>query len=260
MIQSPDLWVTVVDDCSVDATPDILKWITNKRVISIRYGKRERRAYYRVPKLINAAYDASYKADYYMISGDDTVYSPRYVDDLIARMERDGVDIASGQINNEISPNGSGRLISERVMRHLMPFPLSIGWETGMLYKAMSLGFKIRAYPIKLRHLHRYSVRSTWTFGHSAYVNGIPLFFTLFRCFKTFLSGSMRRINTLSILLGHIEYWLKREPKLETADYVSRITKRRIIKRAEELTVIAGSILATVGFILIILWIDSNGF
>jgi glycosyltransferase involved in cell wall biosynthesis len=229
--QTVKTFIVVADDASVDDTPKILKEFSETdRVHSVRYPRREPKNYARVPVLLNMAAKIAQESDFYMISGDDCFYPPDYISNLIEFMQRDKVELAAGFCGDEIpaAPHGSGRVISAALFKEITPFPQSIGWESWMLYKTMSMGKKIAVYPIRFEHGRKYSLGSTWTFGHSAYVNGVPFIFTVLRSVKSLVLGTHTPINALSIVLGHLEYMLRKPEKLDCAKFTSNWHKWRI--------------------------------
>jgi len=226
--------VAVADDASLDDTPIILKELSKTgRVQSIRYPKREPRNYARVPVLLNMLLNILSPADFYMISGDDCIYPPEYLAKLISFMRNDNVDLASGchdakNYKHLTLPSGSGRLVTATLFKRITPLPSSIGWESWMVYKAQSLGKKVAVYPIEFEHRRGYSFKSARTFGYSAYVNGVPFIFTIFRAIKSTFTGIHTPINAVSIPLGQLEYMIRRAEKLDCAPFVSSAYKWRM--------------------------------
>ncbi len=125
-------------------------------------------------------------------------------------------------------PSGSGRLVTATLFRRITPLPISIGWESWMIYKAQSLGRKVAVYPVEFEHRREYSFGSTWTFGYSAYVNGVPFIFTVFRAMKSLFTGLHTPVNAVSIPLGQLEYMVKGAEKLDCAPFVNSMYKWRI--------------------------------
>lgn len=230
--QDVETFVVVADDASIDSTPKILKEFSETgKVWFVRYPRREPRDYARVPVLLNMTLKIAPPANFYMISGDDSIYPPDYLSKLINLMQRDGVELASGyhdRYGNLTLPGGSGRLISASLFKKITPFPHSIGWESWMIYKTQLMGRKIAVYPLRFEHERKYSVRSTWTFGHSAYVNGVPFIFTLSRALKSLIFGIHTPINAVSIVFGHLEYMIRNAEKLDCAPFVYALHKWRI--------------------------------
>jgi len=228
--------VAVADDASLDDTPIILKELSKTgRVQSIRYPKREPKNYARVPVLLNMLLNILSPADFYMISGDDCIYPPEYLAKLISFMRNDNVDLASGchdakNYKHLTLPSGSGRLVTATLFKRITPLPSSIGWESWMIYKALYLGRRVSVYPIEFKHSRKYSVKSTWTFGQSSYVNGVPLIFTLLRTIKNVTVSDLGFINSLAVLLGHIEYYIRKVEKLDTAPFTRELQLQRLRK------------------------------
>lgn len=238
--QTVETAVVVADDASVDNTPQILRNFeiaTSGKVRHVRYHRREPKDYGRVPALLNMALEAAPSAPHYMISGDDSLYPRHYVEEVVGFMEREGVDICSGYFgeHERILPSGSGRVISSSILRKIAPFPRSIGWESWMLYKAMAMGRKVAVYPVEFYHSRGYSLRSTLTFGFSAYLNGVPLIFTMARTLKTLVTGIHSPLNAISITFGHLEYMLRRPERFDIAPFVYDFHKKRIKKTINEL-------------------------
>jgi len=224
--QTVTTFVAVADDASIDNTPKILEELSNtQRVRFVRYPKREPRDYARVPVLLNMLLAIVPSARFYMISGDDSIYPPVYLEKLIALMQNDGVDLASGyhdagNFKHLSFPSGSGRLVTATLFKRITPFPNSIGWESWVIYKTQILGRKVAIYPVRYEHKRKYSVGSTRTFGYSAYVNGVPFIFTFFRVMKSLVTGIHSPINAMAILLGHLEFIFRNVEKLDTALFV----------------------------------------
>ena len=89
--------------------------------------------------------------DYVMISGAECLYPPRYVEELTSRMARDRVVVASGAAIGEpislTSPRGAGRLVEAKWFRSVgFRYPLNYGFETWLLFKAISQGRGVRLY------------------------------------------------------------------------------------------------------------------
>jgi len=224
--QQADVFITVANDASIDSTLQILEDFKDfGRVEYVTYPRREPKNYARVPALINLAREIAPVAEYYMVSGDDTFYPPDYIRKVCDYMKRDGVHIASG---NDVrkprkktgSPSGSGRILTVKAWMELTPFPESIVWETGSLFKANMLGMKTAVYPMRMIHLRPYSVKSLWTFGHAAHILGIPLLITLGRVIKSIVRRKYSPLGSLSILLGQIEYILRKVKKADIAPYI----------------------------------------
>lgn len=221
-------FIVVTDDASTDSTPEILEKLG---VPFVTYPHREPRSYARVPTLLNLAMRLTPKSDYYMISGDDCTYPPHYIEVLTNLMEAKHVDCASGYINKfnqTATPHGAGRILTHKLFAKVTPFVQNIGWESYMIYKARKMGLSATIFPIKFNHDREYTRHSTWTFGHSSYMLGNPLIFTLGRVVKVIIRREHKPLNAFAILLGHLEYIIRHPRRLDIAPFVDDFQRRRI--------------------------------
>jgi glycosyltransferase involved in cell wall biosynthesis len=219
--------VFVADDHSVDSTPDILNEFSKTgKVFTVRYANREPKDYTRVPVLLNMAIKIAEPADYYMISGDDNIYPPDYLERVISYMIKDNVgsELASGyndgsNYSDIFSPTGSGRIISTRLWHSVTPFLENIGWESRTIFKTWQLGYDVGVYPVIKKHT-RERKRKIFAWGRGSYINGYPFLWTLGRSTLAFLRGQHSFTNCCSIIFGHLEAVIKQPEKNDTADFV----------------------------------------
>jgi glycosyltransferase involved in cell wall biosynthesis len=229
----PATEIIVIDDASKDRTPQILK--KHAKVRAIRLEHNLPRSWARVPKLINLALDNMSKpVSYVMISGDDCLFPPTYVEALLKEFEKNPrLLICSGthmkqKIVGEAAPHGAGRVFRYAFLGKILPFPVTIGWESWVLFKALESGGKTaRVSTVSFDHLKPYSSGSVWTFGHSMYELGYPFWFVLGRCAKNIVFES-HKLQQLQMLRGYVEYMIKRKPRLDVAAFVSRYQKQRV--------------------------------
>ena len=88
---------------------------------------------------------------HFMILGADHILPENYIEEIIKNMKKDGVDVASGIIENEItkSPRGSGRVFTKKAMECIeWKYQSNWGYETHALFKIQSEGMKTSVYPI----------------------------------------------------------------------------------------------------------------
>ena len=153
----PPIRIVVVNDGSSDNTREILAEVSHKNPI-IRVLTLPDRGYdiRRVPSNVNFAIGSTrdLKTEYLMISGDDCIYPPSYVESLISRMN-DNVKIAvasgrpnqPGVVSQERSPSGSGRLVRVSFLHDVgNAFPIRAGWEAWLLFKAVQMGFETKVF------------------------------------------------------------------------------------------------------------------
>lgn len=229
LAQTIPIEIVVVDDHSIDSTPQIIEKFGVK---SVKYHKREPKNYGRVPHLFNLAYKKASISDYYMISGDDQIYPKKYIESIISFMEQEGVQIGSGH-NSHLpylttqAPTGSGRIISSKLMKEFMPLLGATTWDSWMLLRAKQLGCKFKAYPIPKIHMKERRTRINWGFG--SHLSGTPIIFTLMRVPRQIIR-TKKILFPLSILVGQIAYTLKRVEKLDYAEYNNHLKKWQIVK------------------------------
>lgn len=227
-----DIHIAVGNDASIDCTHWILE---HYNIPYVTFPQRMPKNYSRVPILLNMATQLIPESDYYMVSGDDMTYPPDYIRKVIEHMEKEGVSIASGYSieygykSRSNAPGGSGRIYTKEAWALVTPFYPTIAWETGALYKAIMHKKKLGFYPVPKSHTRPQGLGSTWTFGHGAYVLGTPLLFTFLRVIKSIVRKEHPPLNALSILLGQMEYMIRKPPKADIAPYVSIMKKRQLM-------------------------------
>lgn len=233
--QTVGVSIIVVDDHSIDGAPDILfkLGLGRNNLNVIRNPIREPKSHERIGKILNLGRASMPRAQFYMISGDDTRFPVDYIERVTELMIRDGVAIGSGharKYSKTAAPDGSGRIYTAELWDRLMPFLESSGWESGMLIKARYMGFSIQKYPVKKDHLRPYSTASLRNDGYASYTLGNPLIWTVLDIGKMILTKRRKPRDALSKLMGYIEYRLKGKPKVDFADRV-RAEKLRLIRR-----------------------------
>jgi glycosyltransferase involved in cell wall biosynthesis len=225
--------IIVVDDASKDRTPQILK--KHAKVYSIRLEHNLPRSWARVPRLINLALDQISKpVGYIMISGDDCIFPATYVQRLLEEFDRNPrLLICSGshmkqKIVGQAAPHGAGRVFRFSFLKGILPFPVTIGWESWVLFKALERGgTTARVATVSFDHLKPYSSGSIWTFGHSMYELGYPFLFVLGRFAKNVLFEP-HKLQQFHMLRGYLQYKITGRPRLDIADFVGRYQKQRV--------------------------------
>jgi len=229
----PATEIIVIDDASKDRTPQILKRHPQVRVFRLEHNLP--RSWARVPKLVNLALDKmSRPVSYIMISGDDCLFPSTYVEALLEEFERDPrLLVCSGthmkqKIVGKAEPHGAGRIFRYAFLSKILPFPVTIGWESWVLFKALESGGETaRVTTVSFDHLKPYSSGSVWTFGHSMYELGYPFWFVLGRCVKNVIFGS-HKLQQLQMFRGYVQYMIKGDPRLDVAPFVSRYERQRV--------------------------------
>jgi glycosyltransferase involved in cell wall biosynthesis len=207
--------VCVVDDGSTDNTAEILKAFSSSR---LRIVTRPDRGYdiRRVPSNFNLAWAELIREttfDFVMISGDDCVYPRSYVNSILLRMEASPrVVVASGRprfggsILQEHSPSGSGRLIRGSFWHSVGGYPVKVGWETWLLYRALEQGFTIELYgDLIYDHLRpRGSMHQLTYWGSAMACLGYHHLYALGRIAKTLIKKEVTLEGSINMMKGYL--------------------------------------------------------
>jgi hypothetical protein len=109
----------------------------------------------RVPANLNAAYarmeTERKRFEYSLITGDDCVFPCGYCETILREMESNRqLAIVSGSSGGHVSlevvgfPEGAGRLVRDDFWDRLgRRYPVAYGWEAGLVFKALQLGYQV---------------------------------------------------------------------------------------------------------------------
>ena len=220
--------IIVVDDGSTDNTSEIAKKYT-KNVI-----KLADRGYSVVGRpllasVINKGLELCKDSDYVCKLDAEHVLPPNYLSDVIERMKRDSVVIASGVIRGEFQsedfPWGSGRVVDGNFWRQIgLRYPEKMGWEDWLVYKALQLGKKVRSYPDIVSSTQR--PMSFKGKGEIMYALGYYWPYALGRCIRVFLHspGSGMDMFRGFVLHSGVE-------RLDVAPWVNNYQRKKLGKR-----------------------------
>ena len=206
--------VVVVDDASSDGTAEVAE---REGAVVVRLKRAFQASATGTPYLayvINKGLNVLKKSDldFVMISGAEAVYPSNYISEIVNRMVKDRVVVASGLAAGEktkgsLAVRGSGRLINATWFEKVgFAYPLAYGFETWLLAKALSQGLKVAVYPVKFYLLRRTSmnVQKAYFYGKGVRSLGYSIFFVLGRAFTLFLTS--KDINILvHYIKGYIE-------------------------------------------------------
>ena len=237
--------ICVVDDGSTDETPRILNTFRDR--VRLRIVSRPDWGYdiRRVPSNLNLAYASLDVAfDYLMISGDDCVYPNEYAHSLISCMASDpSIAVASGRprtgsnVLAEHTPSGSGRMIRRFFWRSVgESYPVKVGWEAWLLYRALEEGFAIRlCEDLNYEHLRpRGSMHQFAYWGSAMYSLGYHPLYALGRLVKNVVKMEITPAGFVNMLRGYLLAFLgSSDPFISTfeqslRDFVRAMQARRI--------------------------------
>jgi len=177
--------------------------------------------------------------DYVLLMGGDHILPENYVKELLEKMT-DKIIIASGRIEGELydenSPRGSGRLVKASfwINENKMQYPISYGWESWLLFKAMQIGYETKCFREITTKIERStSLGKAKSLGKAMYALGYDWKYAAGRCVLTFFKSPNAGIKMFWGWLTH-----KDVKRLDVADFVNKMQHKsfwdrvwRIIKR-----------------------------
>ncbi|MEM2855828.1 MAG: glycosyltransferase family A protein [Candidatus Nitrosocaldaceae archaeon] len=198
-------YVIVVDDGSIDDTPNILE--SMKQIYSNLYIIALPNKGYDIRRIVhnwNKALEYSKsleETDYHFISADDCIYQDNYVQFLIERMnENPKLVIASGtrdsfKIKRFVKrvPEGAGRLIDNTFFKKIgYKYPPYYGYESWILFKALQLGFEVaHFYDVEFKHLRNFGSKHGFVeYGAMMRCLGYNPLFVIARCVRNIIFGT----------------------------------------------------------------------
>ncbi|MCD6483726.1 MAG: glycosyltransferase family 2 protein [Candidatus Odinarchaeota archaeon] len=236
----PDL-IIVVDDGSKDKTAEIAK---SFGCIVVRRPDRKYRAT-GMPVLatvINSGLSKlktlKSRVDYVVILGADHILPSRYLEKIITRMEENSdVVIASGIILGErmscTDPRGSGRVIKFDFWNEIgLKYPVNYGWESYIIYKAKSLGYKVKVYQDIETTVLRPTGKSTkyFDYGRAMKCMGYPFIYVLARTAITSIKNPKAAVKMLS---GYFSSCIFKYSDI--APFVNKLKKRELLQELSEI-------------------------
>jgi glycosyltransferase involved in cell wall biosynthesis len=206
--------VVVVDDASSDGTAEVAE---REGAVVVRLKRGFQASATGTPYLayvVNKGLSVlkNLDLDFVMISGAEAVYPSNYIGEIVNRMVKERVIVASGVAAGEktrgsLAVRGSGRLINAIWFKKIgFAYPLAYGFETWLLAKALSHGLKVAVYPVKFYLLRKTSmnVQKAYFYGKGVRALGYSIFFVLGRAFTLFMPSKDKNILAYFIK-GYIE-------------------------------------------------------
>ena len=236
--QTVRIFLVVVNDGSTDRTGAVASEYADV-VVNLPAHKENWTGRPELTRVFNAGFDVLKKESvaYILISGADDVYPPRYVEDLINRMRKERVVLASGLAEGEssrsLAPRGGGRIVEAEWFRTIrFKYPEIYGFEVYPVYKALSQNKKVTIYSdmsFKLSRGTRLSRRKMHLWG-----KGMKAlhYWSLYAIGRSVLIAMKRPLNGLEMLRGY----LSGAPKCcdDLREFVPEFQKRMIIRRMRE--------------------------
>ena len=146
--------IVVVDDSSDDDTEQVARengsWVVSIRRRSNAYATGHPYLAYVFNKGFESVEDDP--IEYVLVSGAECIYPEKYMGKIMMRMETDhdvviASGIAAGEFSHELGVRGGGRVIDTEWFKKIgFRYPLNYGFESWLLYKALSMGYKIKLY------------------------------------------------------------------------------------------------------------------
>ena len=233
--------IIVVDDGSRDNTAEVAK---SFGCVVVKRPDRKYRATGMpiLAKVINSGLNylkrKNIPIDYVMILGADHILSLNYLEEIVARMEKSkDIAITSGVIKGErvssTDPRGSGRVVKFDFWESIgLKYPVNFGWESYLIYKAKSMGYKVKVY----KDLETSVLRPTGKFtkyldyGRAMRCMGYPFIYVLARTAITSTKNPKAAIKMLAGYFGSCIYKYS-----DIALFVNKLKKRELLQEINEM-------------------------
>jgi glycosyltransferase involved in cell wall biosynthesis len=225
--------IILVDDGSIDETANIGTRL-GCYVISLPFHKNNLVGTPELAERWNSGLTVvmQYSPDYVLLLGGDHVLPKNYIEEIIAKMN-DNLVIASGSIEgepySENAPRGSGRIVNTAfwVQANQMKYPISYGWESWLVYKALQMGYTTKCFrEIRTNIERQTSLRKSKLLGKAMYALGYDWKYAFGRCFLTFFKSPKAGVEMLWGWRVH-----QGVQRLDVADFVNDLQHKRFWRR-----------------------------
>jgi len=186
-------------------------------------------------RVFNAGFEALKKLniEFVLISGSDDIYPPDYLKELIGRMRDERVVVSSGVVEGEATsgyfPRGGGRVIDAEWFRRVsFRYPENYGFEGYIIYKALSQGYKVKAYPdikFKLSRMTQLTNRKLFLWGKGMRAMNYNWWYAIGRALKMALERPSGGYQLLKGYFSEVHYYE------DIKDFVPGYQSKMILKR-----------------------------
>lgn len=237
--QTVELFLVVVNDGSVDETGQIASKYADV-VVDLPRHKESWAGKSQLATVFNAGLDVLKQEDimYVVFSGADTIYPSTYLEEIVRRMRKQNVCLASGVAEDEtsrsLSPRGTGRVVDAAWFRRIgFKYPENYGFEVYLIYKALSEGGKVTVFTdLKFKLL-----RGTVTSGKKLYLWGKGMkalnYWWLYAIGRSVLAGIKHPANGFAMLRGYFSSVPTRYDDIK--EFVHEFQKRMFLGRLREI-------------------------
>ena len=165
------------------------------------------------------------------------IYPPNYIEEITKRMRNEGIVLASGVADGEVSrsfsPRGCGRVVSVKWFREVgFKYPENYGHEVYLVYKALSQGKKVAVFPdlkFKLQRKTRLFPKKAYFWGKGMKALNYNVFYAFGRAFLISLKSPR---NGWALLRG---YFSNVEKYRDIEDFVPVFQRRQFWRRIREI-------------------------
>lgn len=236
--QTVGLFLVVVDDGSLDDTGEVASGYADV-VVDLPRHEGNWTGLPELAGVFNAGFDVlkGKGVGYVLISGADGVYPSGYVEEIVRRMEKENVVLASGVPEGEVSlsltPRGCGRVVDAEWFSEVgFRYPLNYAFEGYLVYKALSQGRKIAVF----RDLEFGLSRGTRLSRRKLYLWGKGMkalnYWWLYAFGRAVLAGFRRPLNGFALLKGYMSKIPERYEDIK--EFVPSFQRKIFIKRIKE--------------------------
>lgn len=235
--QADKVFLVVVNDGSADQTSDVASEYADVVVDLPRHveswvGRPE------LARVVNAGLDTlkSEELDFVMLSDGEAIYPSNYIEEIARRMRNEGIVLASGVAESEVSrsfsPRGCGRIVDAEWFKRIgFKYPENYGFEVYLVYKALSQGRKVVVFSdlkFNLQRKTRLSSEKAYFWGKGMKALNYNVFYAFGRAFLFFLRSPR---NGLELLRG---YFSDVEKYSDVENFVSVFQSRLFWRRISE--------------------------